>query len=262
MSSITFAAKDCVATSSRWKLAPTGSLIASWAGQSLAFTFIGTSLRLKVGPNTARKDTDNGGTPMIAVSTSPHFDFTAIFDAKTFDPEAGSELTIVTSEEPAEIVVHLMLIDWASEFELESLIVNSVNMPPLFSPVLASHPALPQGAAVRPVRTASTPVVYQVAEGEKISEADQTPKILFIGDSISCGMVDSKEGSPPLMPLGCVGAFPFATQRMMAGYKPPMPFTADLLAFPSWNFVSPSKAEEEQQLIPKGGLESKFWKVS
>lgn len=123
---ITLPANGCVATSSRWGNTAHGSLVASWAGQSLAFKFVGTSLKLKTGLATERKD-PNAGTPMIAIATGPTFEFSTIFDAQTFDPHAEDVLTLVASEKTLEIAVHLMLIDWAGIFELDSIITNSVN---------------------------------------------------------------------------------------------------------------------------------------
>jgi len=120
---------DCIATGTRWLLGPEGSFNASWAGQSLAFMFTGSLLKLKVGSNTMRKDPDNGRTPMIAISTAAAYNATNLWDAPTFDPCAGDELTVVDSKESIKTVVQLMLIDWASAFELEALITDSVLAP-------------------------------------------------------------------------------------------------------------------------------------
>jgi len=69
-------------------------------------------------------------------------------------------------------------------------------------------------------------------------------------------MVVSREGEPPLMPQGCLGAFPYATQRSLASRGEDMP--VELVALPG---VSPTEEEEAKGLIPSGGMEAKFWKV-
>ena len=48
-------------------------------------------------------------------------------DVKTYDAVASGELTLYESREPAKPrLVELTLIDWASVFELESIIMESV----------------------------------------------------------------------------------------------------------------------------------------
>lgn len=87
------------------------------------------------------------------------------------------------------------------------------------------------------------------------------PTVLFIGDSISCGMTVADEGAAPPMLQGCLGAFPYATQHLLDSQDESKSIYTDLLAFPGWHFVSPTKEEEETGSIPAGGLETRFWKA-
>lgn len=86
---------------------------------------------------------------MIAISTSPVFEPSLIFDAQTYDPEKGTELTVAASEIPMNVVVRIVLIDWASVFELEAIVVNLVSQLThdmvsflLFQPFLREHPCV------------------------------------------------------------------------------------------------------------------------
>lgn len=62
------------------------------------------------------------------------------------------------------------------------------------------------------------------------------------------------------MPHGCLDAFPYVTQRLLAAQRKDV--ANNLLAYPGWAFVSPTPTEEEANLIPSGGMAEKFWKAS
>lgn len=113
---------------------------------------------------------------------------------------------------------------------------------------------------MRPFVTAATPITHGEA-AERAPLSTRLPRILFVGDSISCGLVDSIEGQPPLMPLGCLQAFPYATKkRLLSSPASSLP-AFDLVAYPSWHFVEATPDEESRQLVPAGGMEKLFWRV-
>lgn len=120
------------ALSGRWIKSPGGSLKASWASSSVSFLFSGSKLSLYAGPGTQRQES-NGGTPMIAIIVGPSKEATLKNPAywRTVDPEANSEVLIldnITHPEPQKkTFVQIMLIDWASTFELGALVYDDVS---------------------------------------------------------------------------------------------------------------------------------------
>ena len=120
------------ALSGRWIKSPGGSLSASWASSSISFLFSGTKLSFHTGPGTERK-VSNGGTPMIAIMVGPNKEATLKSSDywRTVDPEANSEVLILdetTHPKPQKkTFVQIMLIDWASTFELDALIYDDVS---------------------------------------------------------------------------------------------------------------------------------------
>ena len=127
------------ALSGRWIKCPGGSLKASWASSSISFLFSGTKLSFHTGPETERKDHSNGGTPMIVIMVGPTKEATLKNSAywRTVDPEANSEILVLdetTHPEPQKkTFVQIMLIDWASTFELNALIYDDVSAYDLLS---------------------------------------------------------------------------------------------------------------------------------
>lgn len=130
MSLIALDAEDHVARSARWTTGTESkSLTASWAGQNISLLFHGRTLKLRFGKQTERKDADNGGTPMIAISLGKQGSSISLMkeSVNTFDPKGGEEITVIDNASPAETLVRIMLIDWASVLEISSLLVDSVN---------------------------------------------------------------------------------------------------------------------------------------
>ena len=116
----------------RWSLPSpdASSRVASWCGTSISFLFTGTFLRLRTGPLTERKDAFNGGTPMIACSVCPFSQDQRRENTKTYDCGPSQEITLLDAKDLAShalpIKVAITLIDWASIFELEDMIVDRV----------------------------------------------------------------------------------------------------------------------------------------
>ncbi|QRW12864.1 hypothetical protein RhiLY_11863 [Ceratobasidium sp. AG-Ba] len=119
--------------SGRWITGHHSSLSASWAGSSITFEFHGSLLSIDSGTNTERKDRSST-TPMIGLSVGP--DELSVFK----DPSFMRVLDVIPNEtidildrldgKPSIYFVRIMLIDWASTFELESLTTNDVSTPP------------------------------------------------------------------------------------------------------------------------------------
>ncbi|KAF8323688.1 hypothetical protein DL93DRAFT_2151027 [Clavulina sp. PMI_390] len=244
MSEISLRPQDCAALSSRWEPLENGGIVASWAGQSIAFNFSGSSLSLKIGGATERREKTSGKTPMIAISFPPHSESPLIpadvKDMRTFDPTAGEVISLIQNKAGTETTIRLILIDWASTFELEAIVINS-------------------GATVTPFVTVATPVVL----GSFQAARPHLPihRVLFVGDSVSCGLVIADADAPPPMPLGCLQAFPFETPRRLASMDASKVFSTDLISYPAWHFVTPAPEEEKSGSIPPGGMESRFWKM-
>ena len=125
----------------RWIQSPGGSLKASWASSSVSFLFSGTKLSFYTGPGTERKDKSNGGTPMIAIMIGPTKEATLKSPVywRTVDPDANTEVLVLDETihpKPQErTFVQIMLIDWASTFELGAMIYDDVsgcNLLPVF----------------------------------------------------------------------------------------------------------------------------------
>ena len=123
------------ALSGRWVKSPEGSLRAAWSSSSVSFFFTGTRLSFQAGHRTGRQiDISNGGTPMISIRVGPTEDAVLKNPAywRTADPEPNSEVPILDeTTHPNNIekktFVQIMLIDWASLFELSALICDDVS---------------------------------------------------------------------------------------------------------------------------------------
>lgn len=106
------------------------SRTAFWCGASISLLFSGKFLRLRTGPRTERKDSFNGGTPMIACSVYPFNQDAGGEEATTYDCGPSQEITLLDANSFAAQVlpvkVTVTLIDWASVFELEGIIVDCV----------------------------------------------------------------------------------------------------------------------------------------
>ncbi|KAF7324951.1 Lipase-GDSL domain-containing protein [Mycena kentingensis (nom. inval.)] len=177
-----------VCLSGRWELiadedASSTALRASWASATLAFHLSsfndlrGISLRLAA--TTERKDRWNGGTPMLAVTATTSGTQSAqkrwsIEPALDDMPET---LTLWPEHMDSGSLpdggcdVHLTLIDRASVIDIQGF--------------------------VAPSRISAPSLTNQIRQ-----------KILFIGDSISCGL-SPEDVAAPALPLGVLDAFPY-----------------------------------------------------
>jgi hypothetical protein len=120
-----------IGISGRWIPCPDGPLSTSWAGSSISFIFFGESLSIISGRSTERKDRFNGGSPMIALSVGP--DEMSIIENQSLttvcDLEAGDCFTLVHNEAGVmeRLYVRIILVDWATSFELEALVMDEVR---------------------------------------------------------------------------------------------------------------------------------------
>ncbi|KAF8958107.1 hypothetical protein BDZ97DRAFT_1668898 [Flammula alnicola] len=143
---------------------------------------------------------------------------------KTFDPEPGSEVVIFDGQANQEnTFVRLAVIDWASKFELEALVVDDKA---------SIEPS--------PFRTSAT------------------PQILVIGDSISCGMAISPEQGGEPVPFGVLDAFPFVAQRLLLKGEMPKKVDLEFIGYPGMNLVPPTE-QEKVKGFPTGMADAFFW---
>lgn len=115
---------------SRWRATPEGALVASWAGQSLAFRFHGSQLQLKTGPSTVRKDKDNGDIPTIAINVWKNEHRVGLPPDEVYTHDAFSTetpISVFDESKPVQAILEVVLVDWASEFELSGLLVDEVK---------------------------------------------------------------------------------------------------------------------------------------
>ncbi|KAK7467402.1 hypothetical protein VKT23_004457 [Stygiomarasmius scandens] len=190
--------------SGRWTAPSSGSaIIAFWSGSSVSFLFQGSSLQLRTGPSTVRKDRFNGGTPMIACAVES----TSNSSISTYDAQGTDIITLIdegflSSHGAGPYAVHITLIDWASVFEIEAFLVSSdrdiISVPP-------TRPSL---------------------------------NVLVIGDSISCGWTDVLQS----IPLGCLNALPFVLRRNVLQNEG-IDIRVDLIAYPGMTLVDPTEDE-------------------
>ncbi|KDR77293.1 hypothetical protein GALMADRAFT_246637 [Galerina marginata CBS 339.88] len=217
------------ARSGRWLTTPSGSLLASWSSASLSFLFTGEKLVLAVGGTTERKDKSNGGTPMIAILTGASED-AALGNTeswRSFDPDPNSEVVIFNKGTRQEkTYVRIVLIDWASTFELEAFLVD-------------------EAASIEPLPST----------GDK-----QIPHILVIGDSISSGMAVSVDQGGEPIPFGVLNTFPFVAQRILREDKGSgLECSVELVGYPGYNLVRPTEEEKEKAGYCNGMAEGFFW---
>ncbi|KAJ3492420.1 hypothetical protein NLJ89_g11245 [Agrocybe chaxingu] len=192
--------------SGRWEPTESGSVIASWASASISFLFTGSKLGFHAGPQTERKDKANGGIRMVAIIIGNARE-SALQDTaswRTLDPEPDSDVVIF--DEGArhdKTFVQIVLIDWASQLEIQYLYADDE----------AKFERLPE-------------------------EANQMPRMLLVGDSISSAMTVSIERGKPV-PFGILDGFPFIAQRRLLQRVPPLQVDVDLVAYPGVNLKSP-----------------------
>ncbi|KAJ6629330.1 hypothetical protein B0H10DRAFT_1986672 [Mycena sp. CBHHK59/15] len=206
--------------SNRWEYSANGAIWSAWAGASIKFSFSGhssppSSLFMRLGPKTQRKDRWNGGTPMFAVTVSPTPNSQpSAVTTETFDGEAGAIACIWNAPSGAErlavgwaperYLVEIVLIDWASILEIDGFITDD-------STYLIGHPTT------------------------------QSPPMLLIGDSISCGFaVEKSQGGQPI-PLGTLNAFPSHAMRLLRN-QVPRNLDLEIVAYPGISLVGLNSA--------------------
>ncbi|KAJ7434508.1 SGNH hydrolase-type esterase domain-containing protein [Mycena galericulata] len=219
--------------SSRWEYSDNGAVWSGWASSSIKFLLTSplSSLCLKIGSKTERKDRWNGGTPMIAVSvTHPaalgtHSDApsTRIVRTKTFDA-VPKTLVQLWDDKIADCLVEIVLIDWASILEIDGLFAPSMDH-------VQRGPDLP---------------------------AD--PQILFIGDSITCGLaLEESDGGQPI-PRGILDAFPSRTLSIL-DEEYSYPLSLDVVAYPGISLVG-LHAEDNDAATAVSGMVDRFFNIN
>lgn len=94
-----------------------------------------------------------------------------------------------------------------------------------------------------------------------LPRAEEVHRILYIGDSISCGYFD-ETGPTNLQtqhthPRGCLDAFPYVAQRLLSQKNPLRETTADIVAYPGWTLIAPNEGEKSEG-NPPGMLDGLF----
>ncbi|CAA7268784.1 unnamed protein product [Cyclocybe aegerita] len=213
--------------SGRWVTTESGSVIASWTSASISFLFTGSKLGFRVGPQTERKDKANGGTRMVTIITGNSRE-SALQDTaswRALDPQPSCDVVIFdTCARHDRTFVQIVLIDWASQLEIQYFYADDE----------AKFEGLPE-------------------------EANQIPRILLVGDSISSAMAVSIEQGGELVPFGILDGFPFVAQRRLLQRDPPLQVAVDLVAYPGLNLVRPTE-EEKEKGHPLGMVDAFFWK--
>ncbi|KAG9119432.1 hypothetical protein FRC07_005546 [Ceratobasidium sp. 392] len=140
------------------------------------------------------------------------------------DLPPGEIATLLDSKngKPRELYVRIMLLDWASVFELEALTMD-------------------EDASISPPPKATF------------------SKMLYIGDSISCAAYAQLEDDYNKPSRGCLDAFPYVAQRVLAQGQPSKVGSIDLISYPGWALVAPD--EQEKGWGNPLGMEDKFFHV-
>jgi hypothetical protein len=129
--------------SGRWTQTDSGSLVASWASASISFILTSSSLSIRLGPKTAHKYTFGGNSTTLvcalsdpAASTSSshnphhqsHLSIPASTQVLTYpDVEPGVLTLFDRLEDGQQKLVEVTLVDWSSDLELVSVVVDSVG---------------------------------------------------------------------------------------------------------------------------------------
>ncbi|KAJ7143707.1 hypothetical protein C8R44DRAFT_758715 [Mycena epipterygia] len=220
--------------SSRWEYSTNGAIWSGWAGSSIKFyaqDFL-SPLFMRIGPKTQRKDRWNGGTPMFSVSitkSSPPNQNSdppsaPVIETKVFDGEPGM-LVQLWDEPIQQCSVEIILIDWASILEIDGFISDD------------------SGYVVR-------------------SRIGVDPSILFIGDSITCGLaLEHSDGGQP-MPRGLLDAFPSRAISILSKQRS-YPLSLEVVAYPGISLVSPDQRnDDESASITTLGMVDRFFHKS
>ncbi|KAJ6494010.1 SGNH hydrolase-type esterase domain-containing protein [Mycena vitilis] len=163
-----------LALSSRWEYSGNGAIWSAWAGSTISFFCSSplSSLSMRIGPKTERKDRWNGRTALFAVSVRSSAS-SSVIETKTFEAEPAT-LVQLWDEPIEDCFVEITLIDWASILEIDGFVSE-----------------------------------YAGIFERRTMPSD--PPILFIGDSLTCGLaLDASVGGHPI-PRGVLDAFPSRT---------------------------------------------------
>ncbi|KAJ7474689.1 SGNH hydrolase-type esterase domain-containing protein [Mycena latifolia] len=212
--------------SSRWEYSDNGAIWSAWAGSSIKFYTHNhlSSLFIRIGPKTERKDRWNGGTPMFAVSVTKFASPNPVIETKTFDAEPGIVLQLW--EEPIkECYVEITLIDWASILEIDAFICAADGDVDRDS-MVANH------------------------------------QILFIGDSIACGLaLDPSDGGQPI-PRGILDAYPSRAMSILRE-KYSYPLSLGVAAYPGIPLVGIHHQGHDDSMAPiVSGMVDRFFLAS
>ncbi|KAJ7062077.1 hypothetical protein C8F01DRAFT_123986 [Mycena amicta] len=205
-----------IALSSRWELVDESSdahnyLRASWAGASLSFHVRSvhdlSALHIQLTSGTERKDRWNGGTEMIGVTVSFYSSVDRFLrkETRTIEPFSTSRAQLVqlwpaepnSDDSEASCEVRITLIDWASVLEIDGFIAEDESR------------------------------IFLPATGNR----SRTRKILFIGDSISCGLSLDDLVSPQL-PFGVLDAYPYQAVASLNQLLSDIEVDAEVVAYP------------------------------
>ncbi|KAH9969830.1 SGNH hydrolase-type esterase domain-containing protein [Russula dissimulans] len=186
--------------SGRWSQTDSGSLVASWASASISFILSSSTLSISLGPQTERLYSDTSTT---LVCSLVHTDQST--QILTFShTEPGVLHLFDRLKDGQQKLVEITLVLWSSVIELVSINVDAVD-----------------SVQARP-------------------DPSQSSRLLFIGDSISCGF-----SSPPaLIPRGSLDAF-----TSLASAHLGLPY--DIVAYPGITLV--------ERIRAKDGMASRFF---
>ncbi|KAJ7171094.1 SGNH hydrolase-type esterase domain-containing protein [Mycena filopes] len=210
--------------SSRWQLCDNGAICSAWASSSIKFYSRNpvSDLWIKIGGRTERKDCWNGGTPMLAVSVANRAN--SIVQTKTKTIDVAPNTVIRLCDEPTEdCLVEVVLVDWATTLEIDAFLTSSTDA---------------QGIAPDP---------------------PESTQILFIGDSISCGLaLEASDGGEPI-PRGVLDAFPAQAVAILRE-KYLYPLSLEVVAYPGISLADTTSGAEDQSI--SGGMITRFFHSS
>ena len=218
--------------SGRWTQTDSGSLIASWASASISFLLTSSSLSIRLGPRTTQKYTVGGSSTTLVCSISNPAGSYDHHDQHDLSIPNGTQVLTFSDVEPGLLslydrlgdgqqkLVEIALVDWSYVLELVSVVVDGVrtfHFPSFCDP---DH------------------CMLMLSDNSHQPEAVQAPshpsshsRLLFIGDSISCGY----SPEPMLIPRGSLDAFTSRTAAHLG-----LPY--DIVAYPGITLVDSNSA--------------------
>lgn len=244
--------QDLFRHSGRWSETSSGSLLASWSGASISFACLSsriTSVHIRTGRQTERKDSDNGGTKMLAWTISPSSTGKQL--TRTCDAAETTSGTITLldtqylsalAEDETVLTITVTMIDWASALELEAILFDTVRQ------------------TVSCVNAETHAFNCWTGHSQKDTDALLPPpkprptKILFVGDSMLVGFTDGTHS----MPNGCLDAFPYRLPLELR-HTHGMDVDVEVVATPGVTLVD-RKNPDGMDGVARG-LAHKFFKV-